>query len=225
MLSYDETNLIKTYLPFYSHLNIEEQDILKRSMARRILLKGENLQKQHNDCNGLVVVEHGRIRAYIMSEDGREVTLFRLADGEICLLTASCLFHNLNFEVHFEVEKDSAVFFIPSPDFEILSTNNIYVKEYMLNQMALRFSNAMWVMEQIVFGGLSKRVAGFILEQTILENSKVLAITHETIAKNIGSAREVVSRMLKHMENDKIVQTSRGTLVVEDLNKLRELAH
>lgn len=224
MLTEEENQFIQECIPFYAHLNIDELEQLNKAITRRFLTKGDKLSHLNDSCSGLVIVESGRIRAYIMSEDGREITLFRLLEKEICLLTASCMFQNVNFSVQFEVEKESKVFFIPTSVFEEISSYNIHVKEYVLEQMTSRFSSVMWVMEQVVFGSLSKRVAGFILAQTALENSRTLTITHEAIAKNIGSAREVVSRMLKHIESDCIIHTARGTLVVDDMEKLKELA-
>jgi CRP/FNR family transcriptional regulator len=225
MLTMKEVTFIKDNLPFYAQLNIDELDLLMQAMSRRMLSKGAQLSEHYNDCNGLVLVETGRIRAYIMSADGKEITLFRLMKTEICILSASCLFKDFNFVVYFEVEKDCTIYLIPTNVIEDLSTYNMSVKEFLLERMASRFSSVMWVMEQVVFGTLSKRVASFLLEQTVIENSQTLSITHEEIAKNIGSAREVVSRMLKFFENDNIIQASRKTISINDLEKLTLLSH
>jgi CRP/FNR family transcriptional regulator, anaerobic regulatory protein len=223
MLTVENINFIKNNIPFYAQLNMVHQEQLIQSTTHRALSRGEQFFTQNDDCSGLVVVESGRIRAYIMSADGKEVTLFRLLDKDICLLSATCVFHNLNFTVYFEVEQDSSIFVIPAGVFEEISRYNIHVKGYMLEQMTSRFSSAMSVMEQVVFGTLSKRVAGFIFEQMVLENSQTLSISHDAIAKNIGSAREVVSRMLKQMKNDQIIQMSRGTIYVNNPEKLKSL--
>lgn len=223
MITIEKVNFIRNSIPFYHQLNIDHQELIIQTLKRRFFHKGDYLLNLENECGGILVIEKGRIRAYIMSDDGREITLFRLLEKNICLLSSSCVFRNLNFSVYFEAEKDSTIFSIPSDVFEKISAANFYVKEYMLEQMAKRFSSAMWVMEQVVFGSLSKRVATYIYEQTQLENSLVLPITHDNIAKNIGSAREVVSRMLKHMENDEIIQLSRGTITINNLEKLKSL--
>ena len=215
---------MKNIFPFYGKLNLDEQEQLKNAITCHVITKGEKISKQKDECSGLILVKQGRIRAYIMSVDGREITLFRLGEKEICLLSASCLFDNLDFTVNFNVEKESSIYKIPSAVFEEISAYNIYVKEYMLETMASRFSGAMWVMEQVVFGSLSKRVSSFILEQAKLEDILTLAITHEEIAKNIGSAGEGVSRMLKHMESDQIINMTRGTITVNNIEKLKELA-
>ncbi len=223
-LPVNDIRFIEEYIPFYGKLHLGEQELLMSSITWQVINKGEKISKQTDKCSGLVLVKQGRIRAYIMSEDGREITLFRLSEKDICLLSAFCLFDNLDFTVHFAVEKESIIYKIPATVFEEISAYNIYVKEYMLETMASRFAGAMWVMEQVVFGSLSKRVSSFILEQAEFEDSLTLTITHEEIAKNIGSAREVVSRMLKHMESEQIINMARGTIFVNNIEKLKELA-
>jgi CRP/FNR family transcriptional regulator, anaerobic regulatory protein len=225
MLNEDDINFLRNCIPFYAQLNIDEQEQLKQTTSKRKLTKGEQFSDQNNHCNGLIVLRNGRIRAFIISVDGKEMTLFRLQEKDICILSASCLFKNVNFTVYLDVEKDSSIYLIPTHVFEELSHNNIKVKEYLLEHMASRFSSAIWVIEQVVFGSLSKRVASFIVEQTILEDSQTLYITHEVIAKNIGSAREVVSRMLKYLEQDQIIIMARGKIQVHDLEKLKMLTY
>jgi CRP/FNR family transcriptional regulator len=170
------------------------------------------------------MVKSGRLRAFILSIDGREITLFRLLAKDICILSASCLFKNLQFTLYLDVEKDSTIYIVPAIVIETLSENNIDVKEYLLEQVTSRFSSAMWVMEQTIFGSLSQRVANFLFEQFLLEDSKTLSITHESIAKNIGSSREVVSRMLKDFEKQHIIKTSRGKIDIADLDHLKMMA-
>lgn len=225
MLNGEDIDFLKNCVPFYAQLNSDEQEHLKQATSRRMMVKGDIFSEVNNNCNGLVVVENGRIRAFILSADGKEITLFRLTEKDICILSAACLFKNVNFTLSLDCEKDSTIYLIPTIVFEELSHNNILVKEYLLEHMASRFSSAMWVMEQFAFGSLSKRVASFILEQTLLDGSQTLCITHEGIAKNIGSAREVVSRMLKDFEKDKIISMSRGKIRIRDLEKLKVLTY
>jgi CRP/FNR family transcriptional regulator len=220
----EEIQFLQDCLPFYAHLNMDEQSQLIQSAYRYDLTLGEQLSERHENCSGLVVVMNGRLRAYILSLDGKEITLFRLLEKDICILSASGLFKNLQFVLYLDVEKDSTIYVVPTLVIEELSQYNMDVKEYLLEHMALRFSSAMWVMEQTVFGTLSQRIASFLLEQIILENSQTLPITHEIIAKNIGSSREVVSRMLKYFEKEHIVVTSRRKISIFDIEKLKMLA-
>lgn len=224
MLNSEDILFLKDCIPFYTHLNMDEQNHLMKAANSQVLKKGKRLSDESGDCRGLVAVKEGRIRVYILSADGREITLFRMLEREVCILSASCLFKNLHFTVYLEAEKDSTIYVVPSTIVEELSQYNMRVKEYLLEQMSSRFSHAMQVMEQVVFDTLHKRVANFLLEQMDLDDSLTLAITHEGIAKNIGSAREVVSRMLKYFEKEHIIGISRGKIFVHDLEKLKTLA-
>lgn len=224
MLNMDDIHFLENYIPFYAHLNMDEQNLLKKSANRLILTKGEYLSDKNDESRGFILVRSGRIRAFILSTDGREITLFRMVEKNVCILSASCLFRNLSFTVYLEVEKEGTIYLIPSTVIDELGHYNMKVKEYLLEHMTSRFSSAMWVMEQAVFDTLPKRIASFLLEQVLLENSHTLVITHEMIAKNIGSAREVVSRMLKDFEKSHILSTSRGKICIYDLEKLKLLA-
>jgi CRP/FNR family transcriptional regulator, anaerobic regulatory protein len=224
MINGEDIDLLKRCIPFYAHLIPEEQNQLKLAISYKQLAKGDQLTGIKDNCSGFFMMKSGRIRVFILSAEGKEITLFRLLENDVCILSASCIFKNVHFTIYLDVEKDSSIYLIPSIVMDQLSHKNLYVKEYLLEQMSSRFSCAMWVMEQVVFGSLSKRVANFILEQTLLEKGPNLSITHDAIARNIGSAREVVSRMLKYFEKENIIGMSRGSIHVNDLEKLKMLA-
>jgi CRP/FNR family transcriptional regulator len=187
-------------------------------------LKGKILGSAVGECNGLVIVRNGQIRAFITSADGKEVTLYRLLSNDICIMSASCVLKNINFTVSLEIEKDCEVYILPANIFDKINSENIKVNEYSLKLMSSRFSDVMFAMEQIVFGSMQKRVAAFLIEQSVLEDSDTINTTHETIAKNLGTAREVVSRMLKYFENEGIIEIQRGQVKILDDKKLQDLA-
>ena len=170
---------------------------------------------RERECNGLVVVKSGQLRAFVELENGKEITLYRLLSRDICILTASCVLKNITFEVTLEVEKDSEVYFIPALIWKKLAEENAAVREFSMELVAERFSEVMWVMEQMVSKNMGQRIAAFLLEQSVLEDSRTLAVTHDTIAKNVGTAREVVSRSLKYLENDGLLKLSRGRIEME----------
>jgi CRP/FNR family transcriptional regulator, anaerobic regulatory protein len=224
MLNGEDIEFLKHCIPFYAHLIPEEQNQLKLAISYKQLAKGDQLTGIKDNCSGFFMMKSGRIRVFILSTEGKEITLFRLLENDVCILSASCIFKNVHFTIYLDVEKDSSIYLIPSIVMDQLSHKNMYVKEYLLEQMSSRFSCAMWVMEQVVFGSLSKRVANFILEQTLLEKSSNISITHDAIARNIGSAREVVSRMLKYFDKEDVISMSRGSIRVNNLEKLKMLA-
>jgi CRP/FNR family transcriptional regulator len=223
---YDGGNMafLKEYLPFLSRLSEEDNRMTAAAVTKSAFAQGETILNKDKECSGLVIVKSGQLRAFFESEDGKEITLYRLLSGDICILSASCVLKNINFQVSLEAEKDSEVIFLPAAVWAKLSEKNIAVREFSMELVSERFSEVMWVMEQMVSKNMGQRVADFLLEQSILEQSNTLAMTHETIAKNLGTAREVISRILKYLENDGILKLSRGQLELCDLRKLKAMS-
>lgn len=211
-------------LPFYKHLNDEEKKTVNAAAAEKTFAKGQHLYNGGSECVGLIYVRSGQLRAYMTSEEGKEITLYRLLDGDVCILSASCMLKNVNFDIHIEFEKDSFLILIPTNIFEGINNKNLAVKEYTLDLVSSRFSDVMWVLEQLVFSPLGKRLAAFLLDQSALEQSDTLHITHEFIAKDLGSAREVITRMLKYFQDDGLVRLSRSSIEIVNYEGLRKHA-
>lgn len=211
-------------LPLFRKLSDKERELIAATGSRSVFSPGEIIMNRDRECNGLVVVQSGQLRAFFELEDGKEITLYRLLPKDVCILTASCVLKNISFEITLEVEKDSEVCFIPALTWKKLSEENAAVKEFSMELVSERFSEVMWVMEQMVSKNMGQRIAAFLLEQSVLENSRTLSLTHDTIAKNIGTAREVVSRSLKYLENDGLLKLSRGQIELTDLKKLRAMS-
>lgn len=149
-----------------------------------------------------------------MSQEGREITLFRINDNNICVLSSSCLLKNITFDVYIDCEQDTEALLINSITFSNLISENVYIENFILKNTVDKFSNVMWTIEQILFMKLDTRVAISLLDESIKLNKNDIKITHEQISKYIGSSREVVSRMLKYFENENIIQLSRGTIKI-----------
>lgn len=210
-------------LNFWDDLSDDQKELLKRSIVKRHFKKGEGLQSGSDNCLGLFVLEKGQVRAFIVSENGREVTLYRLFERDICIFTASCLLKNISFDIFFEAEKETTAYLIPTYVYDKLKKESIAVQAFTNELMASRFSEVMWVMEQVLFMTLDKRLAIFLLEQSNIEGSDTIKITHEKIANHLGSAREVVTRMLKYFQNEGIVSLNRGVIRLTDREKLIQL--
>ena len=99
--------------PVWSKLTPRQQETLSGAALDRTVPKGSVIHRDHLECTGLMLVGSGQLRAYILSEDGREVTIYRLLDGDVCLFSASCILHNIQFDVSIEAEKDTQVLVIP----------------------------------------------------------------------------------------------------------------
>jgi CRP/FNR family transcriptional regulator len=169
------------------------------------------------------MVRSGQLRAYILSEDGREITLSRLFEYDVSLLSASCVMPDMQFNVMIEVEKDSEFWSIPACLFKNLADESLAVSNYSTSLLSSNFSELMWLMEQIMWKSMDKRLAAFLLEEVRLEESNLLKITHEKIANHMGTAREVVTRMLRYFQNEGMVKLTRGTIELTDKEALEKL--
>lgn len=223
MLTKDDISYIRTHFEFWEHLREEERHILEERMVKVTYSKGLNLHNSGTECLGIILIRTGSMRAYILSEDGREVTLYRLAEDEVCVMSASCVLNCITFDVHIDAESDIEAYLIPSMVFRKLNEENIYVQNFVYRNTVDRFSDVMWAMEQILFMSLDKRLAIFLLDESAKTGSDSVKMTQEQIARYIGSAREVVSRMMKSFQADGLVELSRGSIRLTDKARLKKL--
>ena len=212
------------YLPFFPKLSPRQQQLLLDSLEPMEAKAGTVVHNGHLDCLGLLIIQSGQLRVYALSSEGREVTLYRLFDRDICLFSASCVMPDIQFEVIIEAEKDTKMQVIPSCLFKDLMEESAAVANYANQLISSRFSEVMWLMEQIMWKSFDKRLAGFLLEESGLEGSESLKLTHERIASHLGTAREVVTRMLRYFQSEGMVRLSRGEITIIDEAALRKLA-
>ena len=212
------------YFPVWKQLTGQEQAMIRDSLVLRQAQKGEIIHNGNLDCAGLLVVCTGQLRVYMLSDEGREITLYRLFDRDICLFSASCVMRSIQFEVIIEAEKDSQIWFIPPHVFKRLTEQSAPMANFVNEIMATRFSEVMWLVEQIMWKSMDKRLAAFLLEESQIENSRELKLTHETIANHMGTHREVITRMLKYLQSENMVTLSRGTVTITDEDKLQTLS-
>lgn len=175
------------------------------------------------DCTGLLLVKYGQLRAYILSDEGREITIYRLFDRDMCLFSASCMMRSIQFEITIETEKDTELWIIPTEIYKSIMDESAPVANYTNELMAARFSDVMWLIEQIMWKSLDKRVASFLLEESSIEESDKLKLTHEAIANHLGTHREVITRMLRYFQSEGMVKLSRGTVTILNKEKLEHL--
>ena len=207
---------LKDFLPVWNKLEENQQRILSESAFERKYLKGDILHNGNYECQGLFCVRSGQIRAFIVSSEGREITLYRLFERDICLFSASCILNSIQFSVIISAEKDSEITVIPSDVYKEIMKTSAPLANYTNEILASRFSEVMWLIDQIMWKSFDKRLAAFLKEESAIENSLSLRITHETIGNHLGSPREVVTRMLKYFASEGIVKLSRGVINIID---------
>ena len=212
------------YLPFWNKLTESQRQKIADVIEFRQYKKGTHIHDSSADCLGLVAVRSGQLRAYILSEDGREITISRLTQYDVSLLSASCVMPDMQFNVMIEAEKDSEFWSIPACLFKNLVDESLAVSNYSRNLLSGNFSELMWLMEQIMWKSFDKRLAEFLLEECRLEETTQLKITHEKIANHMGTAREVVTRMLRYFQSEGMVKMTRGTIEITDEAKLEKLS-
>lgn len=214
----------QSYFPIWAQLQDAQQKKILNTLTSRTVKKGTVLH-DGSACTGLFLVKSGQLRAYILSEEGREITVYRLFDRDLCLLSAPCMMPSIQFDITIEAEKDTEVWFIPVTVYHSIMAESAPLANFTNEIMATRFSDVMWLIEQILWKSLDKRVAAFLFEETIIENSNILKITHETIANHLGSHREVITRMLKYFQNEGMVKLSRATIEITDPKKMQGLCN
>ncbi len=215
---------ISDFFPFWEELTPYQQELLISSAVKRTVKKGTVIHNGSSDCLGLLLVSSGQLRAYILSQEGREITIYRLFDRDTCMFSASCMLRNLQFDITIEAEKDSELWIIPPDIFKKLMDESLPVSNFVNQVIAGRFSEVMWLMEQVLWKSFDKRLAAFLMEESNIEESDIIKITHEKIANHLGTAREVVTRMLRYFQNEQLIRLSRGTIEIIDHKRIQNLA-
>ncbi len=223
MLSASDMKYIPRVLTFWDKLNEDEKKVILDHITPVKYKKGSTIHSGENDCVGVILLKKGELRVYILSDEGKDITLYRLRDGDICILSASCILQNITFDVHIDAEANSDGFLIDASLYQQICSKNIYAENYTDKLVIDSFSDVMWAMEQILFMSFDKRLAIFLSDEIGRTQSDTIELTHEQIAKYVGSAREVVSRMLKYFAAEGIVELSRGGVKIIDKKKLKTL--
>ena len=223
MLSEQDLKLAKCTYTFWYKLTPEQQDFLWENLYPVSYQKGDIIHNGEYSCIGVVLIKTGGLRVFMLSSEGKEITLYRLGPQEVCILSASCILQNITFDVCVEAESDTEALLIPSAQYQKLIKQNIYAENFTYSLVVDRFSNVMWAMEQLLFMRFDKRLAIFLLDELSKTGNPRISLTHEQIAKYMGSAREVVSRMLKYFAKEGMIEMSRGGIRILDKEKLREL--
>ena len=211
-------------LEFWNKLKVQEKEELIKNSVIKEYKKGSIIHSENNECLGMMIITQGEIRTCIVSEEGREITLFKLSENDVCVLSADCVIKQITFDTLMIAESDCKILLINVSYFNQLINQNIYARCYTYELISEKFSNVMWVMKEILFDKFDKRLASYLIKQTQKNNNLKIKVTQEQIAKDLNTAREVVSRMLKRFELEKMIEIQRGIVRILDLGKLKELS-
>ena len=215
--------LLKKTLNFWEYLSEYEKNQIVSQTFKVHYESKSIINHGSQDCKGLIIISKGRARIFINAENGSnggEITLYRLLEGDVCILSAACMMKSLDINVSMEIEEDTEFLIIPKGVFLEISNKNIVVKNYLLEEISEKFSSVMWVLNQYIFTNMAHRLANALLEHRALSGIDEINITHETLAKDLGTAREVVTRLLKQFQKDGLVELSRGNIKIIDVSRL-----
>lgn len=215
---------LETGLPFWQTLTTQQQQMLHEAARLRTVPKGSVLHAGERDCTGLLLLQSGQLRVYSLSPEGREITLYRLLPGELCLFSAPCVLHSIQFDVTIVAEQEAQLWLIPAEVYQKVMEQSAAVANVTNEIMGRRFSEVMWLLEQILWQSMDRRLAALLLEERALNGAATLKITHEALANHLGTAREVVTRMLRYFQSEGLVRLSRGSVELLDAEALQKLA-
>ncbi|MCR5090607.1 MAG: Crp/Fnr family transcriptional regulator [Oscillospiraceae bacterium] len=210
-------------LPFWKHLSPEEKKSVTDRSSVRSFNDGQIISSSDTSCMGIVLILEGGIRVCLLSEEGREITLYRLEEGDCCVTTASCVIRQISFDTVVYAHGRTSMLVIPSDVCQHLSESNIYLRCFLYETETGRFSQAIWVIQQILFRRFDQRLADYLLSESEKKGTTDLKMTQEEIARDVNSAREVVARMLRHFSAEGLVEVRRGHLLLLNPDGLRDL--
>ena len=169
-------------------------------------------------CDQLAIVLAGTVRVYKVGESGREITLYRIEETESCVLTASCILSRTQFPALAVAETDVEAVLIPAYVLRDWVARYEPWRDYVFNMMSQRLADVIATVEEVAFRRMDARIAEFLAE--LGENGATIPITHQEIASELGTAREVVSRILKDLERGGLIALSRGAVTLLDVDGL-----
>ena len=218
-----EQNYLADTLPFWKRLTPAQRAAVVDGSGERRFAAGDMLHRGPIDCAGLYVLESGQVRAYSISETGREITLFRLFERDVCLFSASCMMKDIRFSIYMQAAEPTDAVLIPTPVFRQLTQESADVSNFVNSILSSRLSDVMWLLEQTLFTRMDKRLAQYLLAR-FDETGGLLKTTHEAVAADLGTVREVVSRLLKYFQSEHMVKLSRGEIALADRKRLEATA-
>ncbi|WP_455539195.1 Crp/Fnr family transcriptional regulator [Terrisporobacter sp.] len=222
-MSINKKSYLNDNLHFFKDLSEEEKTMIYNASYIEEYKVGELVYSKNNSCSGIVLVVKGQLRSFMSSLSGKEITLFKLFENDLCILSSACVYKNLSYDINLQAVENSSLIIIDGNFFKEISNKNLSVQKFMLEITQSKLSEVMWVLEQVVFFNLEYRLSDYLINQYYLNNSLQIYITHETIANDLGSSREVISRVLKRFEKDNLIHMGRGYINITDIEKLKLL--
>lgn len=210
-------------MPFWDILTEKEKEMAQGGSTRHVFEKGAYIIDYNNACLGMVYVSKGTLRVYVTSEEGREVTLFHLYEGECCVFSSACVVGGITLDVQMIAEDKVELHAIHSGIVTQLMESNVSFKCFVYELSTKRYSTVVWIMQQILFDRFDERLARFLLSIYEKTGDKTIRMTQEAMAKEVNSAREVVARMLRQFASEGWIELNRGSVVLKNIEELKNI--
>lgn len=220
-----EKTAILQQFDFFAQVNRKQREALLGSAMLARLATGDYYFHEGDVCSQIALVGQGDIRVFKTGESGREITLYHVGPGETCILTASCVLAGKQYPAHACAECDSTAIVFPAQAFRSWIATCEALRQFVFETLARRMADVMSLIEEITFNKMDRRLASYLLRRFENEGKplRIIHDTHEHIAAELGSAREVVSRLLKELERLRAIELARGRIILKDAAKLKAL--
>ncbi|HBN82609.1 MAG TPA: hypothetical protein DDZ89_02095 [Clostridiales bacterium] len=207
----DKKGYLKEFT-FIEGMDPKNRNYLMDALIIKRLPKGFVMVGDQGNCKGIPLVTKGNLRLFKISENGREMTVYRVAEGELCVLAAVCVLGGLEYQYSVEAEKDCVIADIPPEAFIYLLEKDNSFKTYVFRTLADKLISSLNTMEMITFKSIEERIIDYL--DTHADNQGKIVTTHEKIAIELGSSREVISRQLKKMADEGLLTQKRGSIIL-----------
>ncbi|EOB4630577.1 Crp/Fnr family transcriptional regulator [Campylobacter upsaliensis] len=187
-------------------------EVLQNQGIVKAYAKGYRIYPDSNELLGFLYVLSGKIRFFSVSSNAKEITIFTISGKESCIITTSCIFSNIQADVVLEFMEDSSVFILPNKSFEALTHSNESIMRFNLSLVSKRLKQAFDTINDVTFKSLKNRVVKFLLSNARDNHVKA---SQESIANDIGSAREAVARVIKELKTEGLIDTNRNEIVLK----------
>ncbi|MCK6538412.1 MAG: Crp/Fnr family transcriptional regulator [Anaerolineales bacterium] len=222
MLDTNQLNRLTLALPFLGRADASLINELKREAQFSEIPAGHDVFVDGDRVDGIALLLSGVVRVYKIGETGREITLYRFGFGQSCILSANAILSQKSFPAIATVEEDAEAVMIPAEVFRAWVNKYDLWREFVFDLLSERLSTVMAVVDEVVFKRMDRRVASFLLNQAQVQNP--MRVTHQEIAAELGSSREVISRIIEDFSREGLIESGRGTIEALDFEGLKSRA-
>ena len=216
---------LRRVFPFWNSLTGKDRELLLESAAISAYPKGAVVFNPLKKESGVRIILEGQMRISIQTDQGGELLLYQFTSGELCLLSVFSLMKKFNWDIYMETMQESKIIVIPEAVYLGVSGRNPEMERFNAQLLFERMAEVVSMTSEYALASTDKRLAGLLLRYREMAGSDVLTATHEAMARDIGTAREVVSRILKQFETDRLVELGRGKVTILDRAGLESIKY